>query len=199
MADLGWLRERRLDAAVTAHARSKPVLGICAGMQMLGTAIADPSGIEGNAVDAGLGLLPVTTELATEKVTVRVRGRLAASTLFGSTLESTDLCGYEIHVGRSEAPATRRFARLEREGAGDADDGCVSEDGNVVGTYVHGLFDGDALRWTLLDALRSRIGLKATQTRCAFAAEREARIDRLAAHVRTHLDVESVLRIAGYR
>jgi cobyric acid synthase len=194
--DVRWMRESGLCAAVANHAKSRPVLGICGGMQMLGSKIADPSGVEGGGEEGGLALLPLVTEFASEKVTVPVRGRVAASALFGSTLGCAEFRGYEIHVGRSRAAGSQPFAHLEREGSGETLDGCISADGNVAGTYVHGLFDTDAFRWSLVDALRARTGLHPSAERCAFTAQREQRIDRLAETVRANLDIEAILRIA---
>ncbi len=195
-ADLRVLRERGLERALLEHARTRPLLGICGGAQMLGRRIDDPLGVEQGGSLEGLGLLPLTTELAPRKTTVRVRGALAGP-LFGQPLAPGAFAGYEIHLGASRRDGGAPFAHV-RDGAGPPrEDGAVSPDGLVAGTSVHGLFDDDAFRHAALAALRARAGLApATNLRC-WHAEREARYDRLAAIWRAALDMPLLARIAG--
>jgi adenosylcobyric acid synthase len=182
-ADLAWLRENGWDRAIQRHLRyGGKVLGICGGLQMLGERIADPLGLEGPAGQSdGLGLLSLSTELAASKQLRNVRGRLA----FGDSAIS----GYEIHAGVSSGPALEREAVRLDDGRCD---GAISEDGQLLGTYLHGLFEApDAcqalLRWA---------GLEAAQ-RIDYQAMRERDIERLADLVETHLDTTRLLTLCG--
>jgi adenosylcobyric acid synthase len=149
MADLQWLQEQGLAAAVRAlAAEGSAVVGICGGYQMLGGAVADPLGVESAAAErAGLGLLPVTTTFAADKTTARVQARVLGGPGWLAGLAGEQVTGYEIHMGRSAGgqPWLEVGGRL---------DGAVSADGRAWGCYLHGLFANAVLRRAWLDGLR---------------------------------------------
>ena len=199
-ADLAWVRERGLDAAVCARrAAGTPVLGICGGYQMLGVTVADPFGTEGVAGEApGLGLLPVRTTFAPDKVTERVSARAAAATALwpADGAGAAPLAAYEIHMGRTEPcagapPGRAPFAVAGRDGR-VADDGAASDDGLVVGTYLHGLLENGAFRRALLERLAARRGVRLPDATAGPPADP---FDALAAAVREHLDLAAVARL----
>jgi adenosylcobyric acid synthase len=173
-ADLAWLRAQGWDAAIARHLRyGGKLIGICGGLQMLGTAVHDPLGIEGDAGSSdGLGWLALETTLETGKQLHRVSGKLAQ--------DGAPVSGYEIHCGRSAGHALDRpFCRLDD----GRDDGARSTDDQVLGTYLHGVFDDPAalaslLRWA---------GLCEAQP-LDMQTVREASLERLADAVETHLD-----------
>ena len=141
--DSAWLRSQGLDRAVAAHAAAGgAVLGICGGLQMLGEALIDPHGVDGNG--PGLGLLPLVTTFAEDK-TVRQRGA-AFGALHGawSALSGVAVRGYEIRHGQSaEHPAMARAGAQVH--AAMADGLAFQNDaGNVLGLYLHGLFEDPA-------------------------------------------------------
>lgn len=167
MADLAFLREQGWEAALKKHLRyGGKVIGICGGYQMLGQQISDPFGVEGNAGQtlAGFGLLPVNTRLEQHKQLRRVQGH----TLFGT---QAAVEGYEIHMGVSER-AQDCAAALMLDGMPD---GAVSADQQVMGTYLHGLFDHPQA----CQAILQWAGLEAPQM-LDLAALREASINRVA-------------------
>ena len=173
-ADLAWLREQGWATAIQRHLRyGGKVLGICGGLQMLGEDIADPHGLEGAAGHSdGLGLLALSTRLEREKQLRNVRGRL--------TIADACVSGYEIHAGISHGPELERAAVCLDDGRRD---GAISEDNQVLGTYLHGLFESPAacealLRWAGLDDVQA----------VDYHALRERDIERLADLVETHLD-----------
>jgi adenosylcobyric acid synthase len=175
--DLAFLRAQGWDIDLAAHVRrGGRVLGICGGYQMLGRVVADPEGIEGPAgQDPGLGLLDVETVMTGDKRLTRVSGEYAPS---GTAME-----GYEIHIGRTAGPdCARPFARI----AG-LDEGATSADGRVMGSYLHGMFAGDAFRAAFL------AGLGGQGSGLEYGAEVEAVLDRLAVHLEAHLDLEDLL------
>ena len=182
-ADLAWLRENGWDAAIHRHLRyGGKVLGICGGLQMLGERIADPLGIEGEAGQSeGLGLLTLTTELAAQKQLRNVRGHLL--------LGDAPIEGYEIHAGISQGPALERAAVQLEDGRME---GAVSADGQVLGTYLHGLFETPEA----CQALLGWAGLNQAE-RVDYHALRERDIERLADMVEAHLDTARLKSLCG--
>ena len=193
-ADLAWLRAQGWEAAIRRHLRyGGRLIGICGGFQMLGGELADPLGIEGSAgsVD-GLGLLDMRTELAPEKQLRNVSGQLAA--LEGVAALGPDVArgaapvaGYEIHMGVSAGPALERPALVLQDAGGQRPDGALSPDGQVLGTYVHGLFEAPAA----LSALLQWAGLEKVQF-VDLGARREADLDRLADAVEQSVDLHAL-------
>ncbi|MBN1632318.1 MAG: cobyric acid synthase [Thermoleophilia bacterium] len=203
IADLSWLRERGLADAITREAAAGvPVVGICGGYQMLGKAIRDPENVESTAdLSQGLGLLEVDTVFTGEKRTVRVTGELTGAGL-GSG--GTPVRGYEIHMGSSTRGAgIRPLLRLWEDGKEDPhEDGAVSNDGVVAGTYLHGLFDHPELRRCFLNRLREATGLAARAAGDGGGLKREAdektaAIDRLCDHVASNIDLMLLHSIIG--
>ncbi|MDN3611675.1 cobyric acid synthase [Vibrio ostreicida] len=131
-SDLAYLRRQGWDKDIERHLRfGGKLMGICGGYQMLGVQISDPSGVESEAGESqGLNYLPITTELKEEKALVNVSGTLELNG------EQAPVTGYEIHVGRT-ALNHPSLIRLD-SGKGD---GVVSECNQVLGTYLHGIFD----------------------------------------------------------
>jgi adenosylcobyric acid synthase len=196
VADLLWLHGRGLDVALRAHAREGPLIGICGGMQMLGERIDDPHGAESGGAAAGLGLLPLVTTLATRKTTARVTAEVRGTAFAGRPLAQRAFDGYEIHLGATSRAGGAAFALVRDASGRSYEDGAVSEDRLVTGTYVHGLFDDDGFRHAAVGALRDRCGLAPAASHNAWRAEREARYERLAAIVRTALDIPLLARLA---
>ena len=142
-SDLAWLRAQGLDAAITQHAeQGGPVLGICGGLQMLGEALIDTHGIDGNA--PGLGLLPVVTQFAADKIVQRTRAKFGALRGAWSALSGVSLSGYEIHHGQTQAhtamAAAGQLAHEVMPGLAWQNDA-----GHVLGLYVHGMFEDPAV------------------------------------------------------
>jgi adenosylcobyric acid synthase len=198
--DLAWLNERGLSAAITARAAraasgSGLTVGICGGMQMLGTRVSDPDDVEGGGERDGLGLLPIDTTLVKHKVTVQSRGTLCDARLFGVPIDVRDITGYEIHLGVTRMhDEARAFARLTRgTDAPGIIDGSQSADGRTVGTYLHGLFDDDAWRHAFVGAARTACGLAAAEDVAFVARERDGRFERVAAIVEQSCDIDSII------
>lgn len=195
ISDLEWMRDNGIGARLRSLADAGvPILGICGGFQMLGTSLRDPRGVEGPTRSVrGLGLLPVSTTFRTVKHTLPVHGRVVSGgTLVpGSDLE---LSGYELHAGDTRSSGAAPFARLLRPNGRHVHDGAVSADGRVIGTYLHGLFENETLRTTLLATLARRRGI-APPTGSA-SADRYA---HLAAWFRAAIDTPRLLNTIGMR
>jgi adenosylcobyric acid synthase len=197
--DLEWLQRSGLDRAVVAHATRGLVIGICGGMQMLGKTITDPEGVERSGSAAGLGLLPIHTLMRAEKVTRSASGTLHANSLFGQAIAPHAVAGYEIHVGEtSYEDHAQPFATLTTtDGNSPQWDGCVSSDGRVIGTYLHGVFDEDLFRHTSLRAARAFAGLCSNVVLTGWKAKREESLNRLAAAVSEALDLRMIFKWVG--
>jgi adenosylcobyric acid synthase len=181
IGDLAALRREGWDIDILAHARrGGAVLGLCGGYQMLGKTIADPLGLEGQpGIVPGLGLLDVATTLVSDKTLTRVEAVHVAT--------ASPLAGYEIHLGKTEgADCVRPFAMIGR-----ASDGAMSANGRVMGTYLHGCFASDAFRKAFLEGLEGEAG------NLVFEREIEETLDRLAAHLESHLDLDRIFDLAA--
>ena len=198
--DLRWMREQGLDVALKQYARTGLVVGICGGMQILGESITDPLGMEREGSAPGLGLLPIRTVMQPDKVTRNVTGNIAARTLFGTPVADSRVSGYEIHVGRTVyQTGAAPFAVLSGcvGLSGERNDGCVSTDTRVFGTYLHGLFDNDSFRHQFLRAARAFYNLAAPSELHLWKQLREESFDRLAREVEKALDMEAIFEWAG--
>ena len=180
IADLAVLREAGFHIDIGAHVRrGGSVLGLCGGYQMLGRAIRDPLGLEGPASTAeGLGLLDVETVLSSDK-------RLEP--VHGATGDGIPFSGYEMHMGVTDGPdRARPFARL----ADGSSEGAVSPDGRVIGTYIHGLFVDDRQRSAWLTRFA------AGRTAISYDTLVDDTLDRLAAHLAAHIDLDRLLTLS---
>ena len=175
VADLAWLRDRGLAAAVAARARAgRPVLGICGGYQMMAGHIEDEVESRHGVVD-GLGLLPVRVRFGAAKILGRPRGSALGA----------PVAGYEIHHGVAEItdPAAESFL-----------DGCRR--GPVWGTSWHGALENDEFRRRFLAEVAALAGRDFTPAPgTSFAGVREERLDVLAGLVAAHLDTAALTRL----
>jgi adenosylcobyric acid synthase len=189
IADLRRLKDAGFAGHVTrCLERGATVVGICGGFQMLGTLIRDPRHVESTSdAEEGLGLLPSVTVFEEEKITAQVSGVHLAS--------GTEVSGYEIHMGRSQAAAETPLLRItERGGQRVSDfDGAQAAGGRVWGTYLHGVFDNPGFRRHFVDGLRAARGWAALKTLSPVDADAE--FDKLASHVRASLDFDRIHRI----
>ena len=182
MADLVWLRQSGLEAAVCKLAHTgTPVLGICGGYQMLGESLSDPYGTEGGGKMHGMGLLPIDTVFSDRKTRTRMQAEVLVSNFAGAKLD-----GYEIHTGKTSVRGDA-FCILES----GQPDGCVS--GNVFGTYLHGLFDTGSLTQKLAEYLCQRKGISCEQAAPLSHTEyQEQQFDLLAEGIRHALDMKAI-------
>lgn len=182
-SDLAFLRSHGWDIAIARHLRyGGKVLGICGGLQMFGQQLHDPLGLEGApGSSAGLGLLDINTVLEEQKQLRNVRGHLA--------LEDAPVSGYEIHAGVTTGAALEHAAVRLDDGRHD---GAQSADGQILGTYLHGLFESPPacaalLRWAGLENVQH----------VDYHALRERDIERLADLVENHLDGALLRTLCG--
>lgn len=184
ISDLHWLREQGWEEAINTHLRyGGKVIGICGGFQMLGEVIRDPRGIEGKPGSAsGLGLLAIQSILEPEKQLRQVRGKLFK--------DEATVTGYEIHAGITtgnalESPAIK---------IGNRFDGAVSHDQQLMGTYLHGLFDAPEALTAIMDWAGAT-----DHNPIDVVALQEAGIDLLADVLEQHLDQKVLQAILGFQ
>ena len=205
--DLVWLRKNGWEAVIESHAAAgKPLVGICGGFQMLGSEIRDPHHTESEIESiSGLNLLDFTTVLAREKVTRQATARFLKSAHLGfGSGEGPDplFNGYEIHLGETvlgrETQPLFHLQRFDDESL--IEDGAVSADGRVLGTYLHGLFDSAEGLQMLLTHWRRICGKEESKT--GFfdpLVERERRYEALADHYRSNLKMDVIYRAINAR
>jgi adenosylcobyric acid synthase len=185
--DLEFLREQGWDIDINAHVRrGGVVMGLCGGYQMLGTGLADPHGIEGEARSvAGLGLLSVETTIRETKTLNQVTG---VSKRFGA-----EISGYEIHMGHTDgADCARPVVQIEGR-----PEGASSPDGRIIGSYVHGIFADNGFRTAFLADLAARRNKSIELGMIDFAGNVDAILDQLASHMARHLDMDALAELAG--
>lgn len=181
-SNLDWLQQTAWPQAIQKHLRyGGKVIGICGGFQMLGQTINDPDGIEGEVgKSSALDLLDMDTTLTTQKQLLNVSGKI--------NIDGSDIQGYEIHAGISQGPAlSHPFCYLEH-----GNDGAISLDNNILGTYVHGLFEHSAACTTIL----SWAGLTDVQA-TDYHAKRDGEIERLADMIEEHMAVDVLYDLLG--
>jgi len=181
IADLAHFRAQGWDVDLQAHVRrGGRVLGICGGYQMLGQEIIDADGIEGPPSRVnGLGLLNVVTQMKPEK-------RLALTQ--ATHVPSGDpVSGYEIHIGVTDGPDRAR-AWLDVDGRHE---GAASADGQVMGCYLHGIFAADSFRTNFVSALGQPVAQN------DYGQDVQDTLDALADHLKAHMDLDLLLRLAA--
>ncbi len=206
LADLDWLRESGLAAAISERSSAgTPVAGICGGYQMLGEELLDPFGVEQGGRCSGLGLLPGRTTFSQAKTRTRIQGQLldgAGHDWAGlGAAAGLAVTGYEIHMGQTEISDRHAAAPLLRLADG-REDGMVRSDGLVWGSYLHGFFDNTELLGQLLRRLWQRKDPahgfdSAAIAAIDVAARREQDLDRLADALRSALDLPAIYRLLG--
>lgn len=197
IADLYFLMERGLYDAIQNF--KGHVVGICGGFQMLGTTILDPHGVESAIKEAqGLDLLPATTVLLLEKETHQALTYLDEAGLLVAPECNGVMTGYEIHMGMTTLDkGVRPFSRIFRRGESSVsvEDGAVSADGMIFGTYLHGLFDNSRFREIYLNSIRLEKGMPLR--RGVQKQSQHDPFDQLAELFEKNLDMSRILDICG--
>ena len=197
MADLKWMRENGLEAAILkAQQRGTVIFGICGGYQMLGEVLEDPEGVEEGGILRGMGLLPTKTTFTTEKTRTRVTGTIGKITGVLQKISGKKLEGYEIHMGKTSVDAQKvvRFSEIAEEKKVAKEDGACTE--NVYGTYVHGIFDGDGIATELVRAFADKKGIPMEESQQIDRhTYKETQYDLLADTLRKYLDMDKIYEI----
>ena len=179
MSDLKWMRQNGLEAAVKRLSEDIPVFGICGGYQMLGQEITDPECIEEGGQMRGMGLLPVSTILETEKKRCQIEGRIEILRGPFRVLSDCTFKGYEIHMGKT---GTEKKVVVTSD---------INE--NIYGSYVHGLFDEGSIANRMIQALAVKKGIKIENGEFeTYQTFKEKQYDKLADTLRMYLNMEEI-------
>lgn len=192
--DMCWLRESGLETAIVRLSETTLIMGICGGYQMLGETITDTYGAEGKAAIRGMGLLPMDTFFEPEKIRTRVEGKTLHLSGELEKLSDKKVSGYEIHMGKSYLKENDAdFIKLD-----DCMDGCYRD--NVMGSYLHGIFDEEEFRQAFVKLLCERKDISYQEENpMTFRGYKEQQYDRLADILRENLDMERIYEIIEKR
>lgn len=186
ISDLQWLKTQGWQEAIQKHLRyGGKVIGICGGLQMLGQWVYDPGEVEGQvAKQAGLGLFDYETTLKPHKTLTNVTGQLAIKGIDEDTAMMVG--GYEIHAGETSGFPAQAAIHLDN----GQTDGAISDDNQLLVSYLHGLFD----QAPALQALLNWAGMR-SQSLIDIDQIRETQLERLADTLESHLDMDSIFKI----
>lgn len=188
--DLLALRECGLEEKIKEYSKTGTVMGICGGYQMLGKTLKDPYKVESEELETkGMGLLNVNTVFEKEKVTTRIK----------ANSKHTEVYGYEIHMGicNYEEGAEPLFNIHDENGKKvKRQDGAINKKGNVMGTYIHGVFDGMEFRENVLNNIRRSKGIEEKKA-IHYENLREKNLNILADVVRENVDMDYIYKIMG--
>ena len=191
--DLNWLKQRGIADEILRHARrGGMVIGICGGYQMLGQKLHDPMHVESRIPEiAGLGLLNFEVTFAAGKTTVQAHGNVQCEAGWLSAHNGLMLDGYEIHSGvNSFGEGCVPFLYLNGR---SEPDGITNAEGNIIGSYLHGIFDTGSFWRAIVNHVRREKGLDENNAELMTIAQfRDREFDRLAAIVRQNLDMDAV-------
>lgn len=184
--DLNYLKSTGIFDKIKEYSKIGQIIGICGGYQMLGKSIVDPCNVETKTLKVdGLGLLDIETIFETKKVRKRVKANLIYD-------NSISVYGYEIHMGASNyGKSAKPLFSIKQE---NYFDGSISDDGSVLGSYIHGIFDKPDFREFILNKIREkkRIGKKKSKE---YESIRENELNKLADIVRNSVDIDEIYRI----
>jgi cobyric acid synthase CobQ len=197
--DLLYLRESGLEALLLKHAHNGGrLVGICAGYQMMGEQLYDPHQVESDHLQlTGMALFPFETTFTKEKRTERVMG----TARLHNESEELNIEGYEIHMGLSDfkknllRPFKIRIHHQSDHPESYHQDGVMTKDSKVWGTYLHGILHNDCFRREWLNEIRKDKGWSIHQELFLYKDSREAAFENLAEHVRKHLDMKQINQI----
>jgi len=201
LADLTYLKNSGLANEIKELAeKGTPVIGICGGNQMLGTAIYDPHHMEGDIEESeGLGLVNSTTTMKDQKTTHQVTFDVENLHFLNGTFSGSELVGYEIHMGDTtpnDDTVKRCFTITKRsEIPITVVDGFIDGRHQVMGTYIHGVFDNDEFRRFIINQLRLRKGLDETPVVFHYFEHKNNAYNRLADIVEEHLDMDYIMTL----
>jgi adenosylcobyric acid synthase len=211
MGDLRWMRANGLEEAVVRKAMQGVVIfGICGGYQMLGESLTDPVGAEGGGTMAGMGLLPVKTTFTRQKTRMQVRGKLGSIGGALAPLSGMEIEGYELHMGvtalKDEHLSLSLLERISTDGDGtSAHPGTArrrpvffdgAQNGNIYGTYVHGIFDKNDAAGKICRALAAKKGIRTDgMTGVDYGTYKDRQYDKLADQLIRSLDMHEIRQI----
>ncbi len=189
ISDLIWMRESGMEASVKRFSEHGPVIGICGGFQMMGNMVYDPESVEEGGNTRGMELLPLKTVLSREKYRSQTEDCFDDLTDIYECLAGEEFLGYEIHNGVTTVDDGKNEIQIVEHD----DDGNIIlvQHNNLLGTYVHGIFDNSDLALRLVQAIATKKGIRLEST-MNYQAFKDAEYDKLAEIVRNNIDMDYV-------
>lgn len=193
MDDLIWMRESGMEALILRQVeKGTPLVGICGGFQMMGERMEDPYQVEHGGALRGMGLLDMKTVFSEAKTRTQIRGTVVEGAGLWADFVGQEVTGYEIHMGTSENLGGCRELIHLSDGRVDA---LSNTDGNVLGSYLHGIFDTPGFAEMMIRKLMAKKGMEFGNYRFDLEAHKEAEYNKLADLVRRSFDMEQIYKI----
>jgi len=198
LSDMKYLHDQGfVETIIRKNRMGTPVIGICGGYQMLGEEIIDENCVESQIKRInGIGLLPVKTEMELEKHTTQTIGNINEENKLFDNKKFLNLKGYEIHMGKTELLSNEIKPFINT--INGRFDGAYYEKRQVLGTYMHGIFDNDELRKALIDTLLKKKGFEIKKEALSINQIKEDAYNRLADTMREHLDIDYIYKEMGF-
>ena len=195
VADLDFVRRSGIEPAIRNHLwNGRPLIGICAGLQILGNKIVDTGGIESEQLETeGLGILDIDTRFSGEKTTTRTIGKFVENRGLLSEMVGLEVSGYEIHVGISDSHSQISVAMKSINGGSPI--GYLDRTGRIFGTYVHDLFKNAHFTELIIRNITRMKGIEKIPDTQLFS--QNAEFNKLASHLREHMDIKAIYRSMG--
>ena len=197
MADLLWLRQSGFESMIKKLSKAGTlIIGICGGYQMLGEMLYDYDSVEHGGSMKGIGILPIETTFEKEKTRTRVMGKVENIQGEFECLRGLNFEGYEIHMGKTIIKKDNcEFSVITNTNTSlTANDGCAAN--NIIGTYVHGIFDNIEFSTGIIKLLFERKGLNFDSVNTDNAKQfKEKQYDMLADVIRKHMDMDFIYKI----
>lgn len=209
--DLKFIKKNGIaDTIVNLEKKGTMVIGICGGYQMLGKDIKDPENVESETAEIiGLDLIKVSTIFRSQKNTYQVKAKLhdklfnkngCQTGIIQNFFTKSEITGYEIHMGETELldgtlPLLKIIERSEKEVY--IDDGAISDNGNVIGTYLHGIFDNVKFRMELINCLREKRGISPILPDEMGISDKDKHYDKLADLFCKHINMDLIYKHLG--
>jgi len=202
------LRENGLEEKIKEYGKNGTIIGICGGYQMLGNTIKDPFEVESNLKKIeGMKLLDVDTVFEEEKITTRVKAHISSKNIKSNIFkycpyevkDKAEIYGYEIHMGIcSYGNETEALFNINNKNGQEVSykDGAINKKGNIMGTYIHGIFDSIYFRQFITNMLREKKGIKSKKS-SIYENLREKELDKLAEIVRNSVNIKAIYNIMG--
>lgn len=197
MGDLKWLRQCGLEARIKKMAEQDTVIfGVCGGYQMLGMSLEDPYGVEEGGSLSGIGLLDIKTNFSEQKTRTQVSGVFGPIEGVLSKLSHIPFSGYEIHMGVTEASDTEPLTVIDHISGQVLHKTDGTKKGNIMGSYVHGIFDEEGVALTIVESLLHQKGLEISSLqKLSFRQYKEQQYDLLAEEIRRNVDMNIIYKI----
>lgn len=198
--DLLYLKESGLDQEIIkASKKGALVFGICGGYQILGKLVKDPLGVESELKElGGLGLLDIETTFQGDKVTHQVEAEILEDKGYLKGLKGEKIKGYEIHMGVSKKEAGENLTKILKRSNQEIEEleGCINSEGNVMGSYIHGIFDNLNFTRGLLNNIREKKGLDTIKSKInSYEEYKDLEYTKLGKLIRDNVDMEKIYQI----